>query len=101
MITHCGICGVKGEAPMRHNTPVDCVRDLKREFDIERRQWKRMAKMMALQITVPIDPDGAFPFVRAAGDCECQVCRLPYLDHPGVPDFPTFQFICDGKIVKL
>lgn len=40
-------------------------------------------------------------YERAGGDAECPVCRLPLIEHPEIPGFPTFHVICDHRTVKL
>lgn len=54
-----------------------------------------------------IDPDDYIPeFYRAAGDCICGVCKLPYRKHPfhKATDWqgePFLHVLCNGENVKL
>jgi len=50
------------------------------------------------------DPD---PFLRASGDCVCDVCGDQYRHHPhdmkqlGYGDEPFLRVLCNGRRVKL
>ncbi len=39
-------------------------------------------------------------YERAGGDVVCPTCRQPFVEHPELPGFPTFHWICRGEIVK-
>lgn len=38
---------------------------------------------------------------RASGDVVCELCGLPYYDHPTVQDHEYLNVTCDWKVVKL
>jgi hypothetical protein len=46
-------------------------------------------------------------YVRASGECLCDVCGLPYRQHPhdpeviGYDDRPFLRVVCGGQRVKL
>lgn len=58
---------------------------------------RKMAGMILLE-RLHIDSQDA---MRAGGDVECEVCRLPYVEHPEIADLPTFHILCNRKVVKL
>jgi hypothetical protein len=40
-------------------------------------------------------------YSRAGGDALCQKCGLKYVEHPQVPDYPTFHVNCNDDVLKL
>jgi len=48
-------------------------------------------------------------FIRASGDCICEICGKKYYDHPleknkeylDYEDRPFLRRLCDGTLVKL
>jgi hypothetical protein len=52
-------------------------------------------------------PAAAVEYVRASGECLCDVCGLPYRQHPhdpeviGYDDRPFLRVVCGGQRVKL
>lgn len=77
----------------------ECVSCIK----LDRRGFQRMARNMF----AGLDPGGwrskmeAGNYVRAAGNAECKGCGMLYLEHPQLPDLPTFHLLCTFEIVKI
>lgn len=101
---HSGLCGISiGDGPC--SCLVQWVKDLQDEADklkIEKRGFQLMARSItekaAFGMWALAMYDGNYE--RVGGDVECPTCRLPYLEHPELPGYPTFHLICSGEVVK-
>lgn len=96
-------CAVRAGSELRKaKEALDGCLDTVRKLTIQRRGFKIMASQMAMHA----DPgfwlsaieEGKYE--RAGGDVECKLCRQIYMDHPQLPDLPTFHMLCSGEIVK-
>lgn len=66
-----------------------------------RRQARNIARLLPVGGTVERERI-VMEAVRASGDCICDLCRLPYSDHPDAPEaVPTYTILCNGQRVKL
>jgi hypothetical protein len=77
----------------------NCMKTLalkKRGFQIMAR---RMAEGVGLYDLLGMIGKGSYE--RAGGDVDCATCRLPYVEHPEIPGFPTFHVLCNHSIVKI
>jgi len=63
------------------------------------RRYKRMIRELATHIKV--SEEAILDCWRAGGEALCERCGLEYLEHPQIPDYPTFHLICTGRVVKL
>lgn len=81
---------------------LDGCLDAIRKLTVARRGFQIMARQMVLcqdpGFYLAAMDEGNY--MRAGGDVECAQCRLPYVEHPELPRFPTFHVLCSGEIVK-
>jgi hypothetical protein len=101
-MAHSGLCGVSiGDGPC--SCLVHWVEALQAENDklkLDRRGFQIMARKVAGQcFWEPMMDAGKYE--RAGGDVECPDCRQTYVEHPELPNFPSFHMVCSGKIYKL
>lgn len=88
-------CIICGQNPVPDGHIRDCIAKLK----LRCRGFQVMARKMLDQcLWEPMMEEGKY--ARAGGDVECPTCRLPYLEHPELPKWPTFLMLCSGEIVK-
>jgi hypothetical protein len=92
-------CPVCGDPVVKLDHVQKCVAKLK----LERRGFQVMIRHIFELVpreyqTVAI---GEGRYERCGGGAECQKCRLPLIEHPEIPGFPTFHVTCDHRTVKL
>jgi len=60
--------------------------------------YKRQAKALAAMID--FGPDAESKVERSSGDVICDVCKLPYRDHPYDEEYSAV-ITCEGKLYHL
>lgn len=60
--------------------------------------YKKQAKALAAMID--FGPNAEATVVRASGACVCEVCGLPYRDHPHDEEISAVVG-CDGRLLHL
>ena len=88
-------CPVCGNPTVKLDHVQKCVAKLR----LERRGFQIMAREMLSQcLWRPMMDAGKYE--RAGGNVECPECLQTYVEHPELPNFPTFHMVCSGEIIK-